>query len=94
MESLEPDAELLSLAKELIERKAAPFDAERFRDHYTEALRELIDMRAEDTGASIEVEEEEPSSGGRIIDLVEALKRSVANKEAENSPGVRKKRAG
>lgn len=86
MEAVEPDAELLGLAKELIERKAAPFDAKRFQDQYTVALRELIDMKADDANASVEVEDDEPSSGGRIIDLVEALKRSVG--------GAGKKKAG
>ncbi len=29
----------------LIERKTAPFDADAFKDHYTEALRDLIDRK-------------------------------------------------
>lgn len=93
MEDIEPDPELLSLAKELIERKTAPFDAERFEDQYTEALRALIDVKAGDASAAVEVEEEEPPSGGRIIDLVEALKRSV-NQAETGGGGSRKKRAG
>src|SRR5690606_10284529 len=36
-----PDGELLGLAKELIERKSAPFDPGRFKDSYTNAVREM-----------------------------------------------------
>ncbi len=39
------DKELVDLAEELIERKTAPFDPSAFKDHYTEALRELIQAK-------------------------------------------------
>lgn len=79
MSDEEPDEELLSLAEELIERKSAPFDPRRFKDQYTDAVRELIESKAK-TGKPIEMEEEAPSGGGaQVIDLVEALKRSVGS---------------
>ena len=40
------DEDLLAVAEELIERKTAPFDAAAFKNHYTAALRELINQRA------------------------------------------------
>lgn len=73
------DAELLSMAEELIERKSAKFDPDRFHDSYTETLRELIEKKAK-TGKPLEIEEtgEQPTGrGAQVIDLVEALKRSV-----------------
>ena len=72
------EEELQSLAEELIERKTAAFDPKQFQDSYTVALRELIEAKAK-SGKPIEVEEqEEPSGGGaQVIDLMEALKRSV-----------------
>lgn len=77
MSDEEPDEELLSLAEELIERKSAPFDPREFKDQYTEAVRELIQSKAK-TGKPIEVEDRESSGGGaQVIDLVDALKRSV-----------------
>lgn len=75
-----PDPELLNLARELIARKTAPFDPERFHDHYTEALRELIDAKAKHR-KPVSIDEAEPSGGARIIDLVDALKRSVAQRD-------------
>ena len=74
-----PDKELLSLAEELIERKARPFDPKAFSDPYEAALRELIEAKMEDRPpASID----EPQIGAKVIDLMEALKRSVGNKAA------------
>ncbi|MBW4021795.1 MAG: Ku protein [Proteobacteria bacterium] len=74
------DAELLDLAQELIARKTAKFDATAFHDRYTESLRDLIESKAR-TGKPISVDEskdEEP--GGKVIDLVAALKRSLAQR--------------
>lgn len=86
VDDAEPDEELLSLAAELIERKTAPFDASRFHDHYTDALKELIEAKAK-KGKPVEVDEAEPAAGGgaKVIDLVEALRRSV--KEGERGKG-------
>lgn len=80
VESGSPDSELLGLAKELIERKSAPYDPGRFKDTYTTAVRELIEAKAKHK-KPIQVEEEEPSGGAQVIDLVEALKRSVKTAE-------------
>lgn len=74
------DRELLSLAEELIQRKTAPFDPRRFKDNYTEALRDLIDAKLKHR-KPVQVEEEEPKEGAKIINLVEALKRSVKSAE-------------
>ena len=71
------EAELLELAETLIEKKVAPFDPEKFKDQYTEALRDVIEAKAKKK-KPVEVEDEEaPRGGAEIIDLVEALKRSV-----------------
>lgn len=82
IDEVEPDAELLDLAKELIDRKSAPFDPGRFEDHYTVSLRELIDAKAK-RRKPLDIGDEERSTGGgaKVIDLVEALKRSVKNAE-------------
>jgi DNA end-binding protein Ku len=70
------DNELLGLAKELIERKSAPFDPRQFKDNYTAAVRNLIDAKLK-RKKPVQVEEEEPAGSAQVIDLVEALKRSV-----------------
>jgi DNA end-binding protein Ku len=72
------DPELLDLAAELIERKTSAFEPGRFKDNYTQALRQMIDAKAAEK--SVEVGEEaaeETGGGGKVVDLVEALRRSV-----------------
>ncbi len=76
---VKPEKELLSLATELIERKAKPFDPRVFKNQYETALRELIDAKMENRKPH---EIEEPQLGGKVIDLMEALKRSVKAREA------------
>lgn len=72
------DKEMLELAGELIERKTAPFEADKFTSHYTEALRDLIEEKRK-TGTVSDVDEGEArTSGGQVIDLMDALKKSVA----------------
>lgn len=76
MEEEELDKELLSLAAELIKRKSASFDPKDFKDQYTEAVRDLIEVKAKKK-KPIEVAEDQETGGAEVIDLVEALKRSV-----------------
>jgi DNA end-binding protein Ku len=73
-----PDQELLDLARELISRKTAKFEPENFVDHYSDELRAMIAQKSE-AHQEVHVEDEEkPKSGGQVINLVEALRRSVA----------------
>lgn len=72
------DKDMLSLAEELIERKTKPFDPEIFKSQYTKALRALIEEKRK-TGHVSAVSEEELGGGrSNVIDLMEALKKSVA----------------
>ena len=84
--------EMVDLAEELIVRKTEPFDPEKFHDRYSEALHEMIETKRK-TGKPIQVSEEElPQGGGaQVIDLVEALKRSV--RKAENGEARPKARS-
>jgi len=71
-----PDPELLDLATELIGRKSGPFDPERFVDRYTKDLRALIEEKVR-THKPVHVEEERPREGAQVINLMDALRRSV-----------------
>ena len=71
-----PEKELLSLATELIERKAGEFDPKAFKNQYDLALRELIDAKMEHRKPQ---EIEEPQLGAKVINLMDALKRSVSS---------------
>jgi DNA end-binding protein Ku len=79
-----PDKELLDLASELIRRKSRPFDPTAFKDRYNDALRALVEAKSK--GRTIDVDsEEKPDRGAKVIDLVEALKRSVSSSGASEA---------
>ena len=81
------DPELLAVAQQLIERKTAPFDAAAFKDHYTKALRALIDQRLKGKAPKVETEEERPS-GSNVIDLMAALKQSLEGSGGKTGGGA------
>ena len=63
----------LDMAKLLINSMDTPFDPAMYKDEYQERLRELIESKI--SGQEIVAPEEE--KGGKVIDLMEALKASV-----------------
>lgn len=69
-----PDKDLLELGEELIKKKSGKFHPEKFKDQYTVALRELINAKREKR-APREIEEELAPSN--VVNLMDALKRSV-----------------
>ena len=83
-----PDDELLDLAETLITKKTAPFAADKFHDHYIEALKELVDRKLKSKDGTIETEEEAaPRKGGsNVIDLMAALKKSIEKPGTEPKP--------
>jgi DNA end-binding protein Ku len=86
-----PDSELISLAAELIDKKTKKFDPKEFKDTYTDALRELIEAKQEKR-APRQIEEAELPSN--VINLMDALKRSVGKKgESKEDKPKRGKRA-
>jgi DNA end-binding protein Ku len=69
--------DLIDMAKDLIEQRSAPFDAAAYKNHYAEALRQLVNSKLKG-GKQVAVGEEEiEPAGGKVIDFTEALKRSL-----------------
>lgn len=69
--------DLISMAKDLIRQRASPFEPAAYKNHYAEALRELVRSKLKG-GKAVEVDEEElEQAKGKVIDFTEALKRSV-----------------
>jgi DNA end-binding protein Ku len=84
----EPD--LIELAEELIERKTKKFDATAFKDSYETALHELIEAKAEHRQVR---QIEEPERGANVIDLMDALRRSVGKGGKDAKGGKNDKEA-
>ncbi len=75
----EVDPELVALAETIIERKAGAFEPANFHDRYQDALRELVQSKLKgEVMPAPEEAEEEP----KVINLMDALKRSLAREEA------------
>jgi DNA end-binding protein Ku len=86
-----PAKDMIELAKELIERKSGPFKPEVFKDHYGDALRALVAEKRK-KGKVTEAEEDEAQrpKGDNVIDLMEALKKSISGKASASSVKPRK----
>lgn len=74
----------LDLSKQLVESLVSDFEPEQFVDEYQKELRTLIAAKLEqgdavDTAATFG-EQPEQEEGGEVIDLMEALRQSIASK--------------
>lgn len=78
------DDEMMDLAESLIEKKSGPFKPEDFQDKYEQALRDLIEEKAEGEEIVTPGGGKKPK-GGQVIDLMEALKKSVEEEKAGGS---------
>jgi len=82
----------LKMSKQLIESFESDFSPEKFTDDYQVQLRKLIDAKLE-KGDSIDAEEtfgsEEEAAGGEVLDLMEALRRSVERQRGDKSGGAK-----
>jgi DNA end-binding protein Ku len=76
------DKEMLELATELITRKTAAFHPEKFKSHYLTALTDLIDEKRK-KGKVTAASDEELSESSNVIDLMDALRKSVAKRGGE-----------
>ncbi|MDI4238938.1 Ku protein [Bradyrhizobium sp. Arg237L] len=74
--------DMLDLAKHIVEQKSADFDPEEFDDRYETALIELINQKRN----GLPVAKPAPKSTGNVINLMDALKRSLANEQQAPAP--------
>lgn len=79
--------EMLDLANHIVAKKSAPFEPENFADHYETALIDLINRKR--TGQLIPAKTV-PKRGDNVINLMDALKRSLTN-EATPAPAAKPK---
>jgi len=73
---------MVTLAMELIDRKTGPFDPSVFEDRYATALRKLVEKKAKGREVVTTPHADIPRSA-EVIDLMEALKKSVSEKSKE-----------
>ncbi len=85
-ETVRISAKERDMAAQLVDSLASDFKSSDFKDDYQEQLRTLVEAKLE-KGDSIDTEatfgeKPEDEDGGEVVDLMEALKRSVERKKA------------
>lgn len=80
--------EMVDLAKHIVTQKSGVFDPEKFEDRYEAALTDLINAKR--TGKTIKAKPR--PSGENVIDLMDALKKSIADKRATPPASAKRKR--
>lgn len=79
----------LELAETLIKKKAAKFDPSKFVDGYEAALKELVEAKV--NHAPIPKDEPAAPKRNNVVNLMDALRKSLSNKET--APETTKKKA-
>jgi len=79
--------DMLDLAKHIVEQKSGSFEPDAFEDRYESALVDLINQKRNGVKASAK---SAPKTGGNVINLMDALKRSLAG-EKQTSPAAKAK---
>jgi DNA end-binding protein Ku len=79
--SAPPQKAMVDLAVQLIEQTSTPFDPAAFRDGYATALKALVQDKIR--GKAIVASPEERPSGANVVDLMAALKKSLAGNAKE-----------
>jgi len=80
------DRKMLDIAEKIIEQQEADFDPSQFDDRYETALRDLIKKKQK--GKTV-TEEEPPPADEKVIDLMDALKRSLSGNTGRKSHAER-----
>lgn len=74
----------LDLAQSLIQKRTAKFDPGKFTDGYEEALKELVDAKI--SHLPIPKDEAPAQPTGKVINLMDALRKSLASNRASEKP--------
>jgi DNA end-binding protein Ku len=75
--------DMLDLARHIVEKKSGSFEPDRFEDHYESALIDLINKKRSGVRTTAKAA---PKTGGNVINLMDALKRSLASEKQSAPP--------
>jgi DNA end-binding protein Ku len=84
------DPAMIAIAEKIIEQQAGPFDPSQFVDRYEDALKTMIDQKKRGDKPAKAPETKESN----VIDLMAALRASLAGKGAEDAKPVLKAKSG
>jgi DNA end-binding protein Ku len=72
--------EMVELALELIKQNTSPFKADRYQNSYEVALMDLVKKKSKGKKVIVREPDEARQSTGKVVDLMEALRKSVTGK--------------
>ena len=76
---LTADPQMVEIAEAIIAKQQGKFDTTQFHDRYAEALRELVERKSAN---AIVAPDAEPEPESNVIDLMDALRRSLKGSQA------------
>src|SRR6202158_5682299 len=80
--------DMLDLAQHIVEKKSGSFEPDRFEDRYESALIDLINQKRNGIRTTAKAA---PKSSGNVINLMDALKRSLASEKQSAAPPAKAK---
>jgi len=83
--------DMLDLARHIVEQKSASFEPEQFEDRYEQALIDLINQKRNGLSTTAKAA---PKTTGNVINLMDALKRSLASEKQAPAAKVTEKAKG
>jgi len=86
---VKPDPEMIAIAEKIIDQREGPFDPSRFVDRYEEALKKLV----ADKQKGRKITEVDEAETGNVVDLMAALRASLAAKDEGAKKPARKPQA-
>jgi DNA end-binding protein Ku len=84
IKAMKPPTAMVDIAAKIIEQQEGPFDTSQFTDRYEDALRSLI--KEKEKGHTVKAPEEPKEA--EVIDLMEALKRSLGQGGERRKPAA------
>jgi len=81
--------DMLDLARHIVEKKSGTFEPDRFEDRYESALIDLINQKRNGMRTTAKAA---PKSSGNVINLMDALKRSLASEKQSAAPAAKGKK--
>ena len=79
--------DMLDLARHIVEKKSGAFEPDKFEDHYEAALIDLIDRKRSGVRLTAKAA---PKTAGNVINLMDALKKSLASERQAAPPAAAK----